>query len=266
MEKIWTKDELRDQLRAFDFIKGHVVHVHSSLRAVGKTEGRGEGLLDVLIEQFTADGGLLTIPTHTWDGDGVDLTRADTCVGTLARLAAADPRGVRTSHPSHSMAVFGAPERVAAFIEQEATATTPAPPDGCYGKLAEEDGYVLLVGVGHNRNTFLHAVDEILGTPNRMDNRPIRTNLRRSSGQVIERELTLYFTDYIDDISYRFPKYETAFRYHKCIVDGFLGNAPTQLCDARKMKETVTLIFQNSGGADPLYGESPIPPAWYCSK
>ena len=47
-----------------------------------------------------------------------------------------------------------------------------------------------------------------------------------------------HLTDYIDDVSLRFVKYETPFRYHGCIIDGFIGNAPTQLCDARKIKET----------------------------
>ena len=87
---------------------------------------------------------------------------------------------------------------------------------------------------------------------------------RKKDGQVVRSEMKLFYTDYTDDISYRFPKYETAFRYHRCIADGFIGNAPTQLCDARKMKETVELIFKNSDGADPLFDEKPIPQKWYC--
>ena len=64
--------------------------------------------------------------------------------------------------------------------------------------------------------------------------------------------------------SLRFTKFDTAFRYHNCITDGFIGNAPTQLCDAKKMKETVELIYKNSGGEDPLSNELPIPQKWYC--
>lgn len=263
MEKIWTKDELRDQLRAFDFIKGHVVHVHSSLRAVGKTEGRGEGLLDVLIEQFTADGGLLTIPTHTWDGDGVDLTRADTCVGTLAHLAAADPRGVRTSHPSHSMAVFGSPERVAAFTKREATATTPAPPDGCYGKLAEEDGYVLLVGVGHNRNTFLHSVDERMNVPNRLSSAPVAKTVIYRDGRREIRYAHTHAAEGIGDVSANYPKLEPAFRLHGCITDATLGSAKVQICSARKMQEVYEAIYARAGGRELFADLSPLDPALY---
>ena len=62
----------------------------------------------------------------------------------------------------------------------------------------------------------------------------------------------------------RFPKYETAFRYRGAITDGFLGNAPTQVCDARIMKETVELILKNSNGSDPLADEKAILPKLYC--
>ena len=41
------------------------------------------------------------------------------------------------------------------------------------------------------------------------------------------------------------------------ITDGFLGNAPTQLCDARIMKETVERIIR-ADTTDPLASESAI--------
>jgi aminoglycoside 3-N-acetyltransferase len=264
MNKIWTKEEIRAQLYAFAPYRGRVVHVHSSLKAVGEIEGRGEAFLDLLIEYFATGDGLLTIPTHTWGSAGIDLTKSETCVGTLARLAAAHPAATRSEHPSHSMAVFGAPERVAAFVAYDAVATAPAPPEGCYGKLYDLGGYVLLVGVAHNRNTYLHAVDEILGVPNRMSEEARLTVVRRTNGELVSRYLHMHETDYTNDVSLRFPKYEIPFRYHGAIRDGFVGNAPTQLCDARIMKEVMELIFKNSEGKDPLEGETPIPPRLYC--
>ena len=263
MDKLWTKDELREQLQAFDFIKGHVVHVHSSLRAVGKTEGRGEGLLDVLIEYFTADGGLLTVPTHTWDGNGVDLRGSVTCVGTLSRLAAADPRGVRTAHPSHSMAVFGDPKRVAAFIDREAIAATPAPPDGCYGKLATEDGYVLLVGVGHNRDTFLHSVDESMGVPNRLSAAPVEKTVIYPDGRTELRRVHTHAAEGIGDVSAHYPKLEAAFRYHGCITDAQLGNAPVQICSARAMKQVCEVVYRRAKGRELFADDQPLDPSLY---
>ena len=99
-----------------------------------------------------------------------------------------------------------------------------------------------------------------------MADTPLAVAVRKQSGEVVRRELTLYHTDYISDISQRFIQYEPAFRYWRCITDGFIGNAPTQLCNARKLKETVERIYANSNGADPLADENAIPQKWYCEN
>jgi hypothetical protein len=104
----------------------------------------------------------------------------------------------------------------------------------------------------------------MLSVPNRLTDETYELAIKQSSGEIVRRQMKAFKTDYMDDISLRFPKYETAFRYHGAIKDGFIGNAPAQLCDARIMKETVELIMKNSKGNDPLEGESPIAPKLYC--
>jgi aminoglycoside 3-N-acetyltransferase len=269
---VFTKIELKNQLEQLGGKAGSITLVHTSLRAVGTVEGGAEGLLDALIGHFTREGGLLCIPTHTWhhldDGQSpmLDMSSDDTCLGALSAVAIRDGRGIRTENPTHSMVVFGDRERALDFIKDEGVVETPTAPESCYGKLCTMGGQVLLIGVAHNRNTYLHAVDEILNTPNRMGSKAIPMTVRSLSGEEKVRLVRLYETDYSEDISWRFPKYETAFRYHGCITDGFIGNAPVQLCDARRMKETVERILRNSGGNDPLKGEQPIPQLWYCNK
>lgn len=266
----YTKEELIRQLDALQIPAGVPVLLHTSLRSVGPVEGGAEGLLDVLIEYFTRSGGLLCIPAHTWHNleqnkeITLDVNSDDTCMGALAAIAIRDGRGIRSENPTHSMVVFGEQGRAEAFVQDELWVPTPIDPCSCYGKLYDLGGYVLLVGVSHNRNTFLHTAEELVNVPNRMDDKPVPVAVRRQDGQVAHTQMRLFYTDYTADISYRFPKYETAFRYHRCIADGFLGNAPTQLCSAVKMKETLELIYKNCGPADPLADEDQIPPAWYC--
>lgn len=264
----YSKNEIIRQLDALHTPKGVPVLMHTSLRAIGPVEGDGEALLDILIEYFTRDGGLFCVPTHTWDNlekeITLDMSSDDNCLGAFSGIAIRDSRGIRSENPTHSMVVFGDREKAQAFVRDELWVPTPTAPTSCYGKLYDMGGYVLLAGVSHNRNTFLHTVDEMLHIPNRMDDKPVPVAVKRKDGQVLTSQMCLFYTDYTEDISYRFPKYETAFRYHRCITDGFLGNAPVQLCDARKMKETVELIYKNSGGIDPLSDEEQIPPQWYC--
>jgi len=266
--KPFTKADIIRQLDALHTPKGVPVLFHSSLRAIGSVEGGAEGLLNILVEYFTQEGGLFCVPTHTWDNLGNDVTLDvnddDTCLGAFGSVAIRNARGVRTENPCHSMVVFGDKDKVADFVKDEIFIETPIAPNSCYGKLYDMSGYVLLAGVAHNKNTYLHTVEEMLNIPNRMEEKFTPMTVRRKDGQVVHHPMRLFYTDYTEDISYRFTKYETAFRYHRCITDGFLGNAPVQLCDARKMKETIELIYKNSGGVDPLVDEEAIPQKWYC--
>ena len=265
----YTKDDIKEQLAALGAPKGRVVIVHTAFRLVGEVEGGAEALLDALIEYFTEDGGLLCIPTHTWANLGtdkitLDLQTPESNLGAIPSLAASDKRGVRSENPTHSMMVFGDRAKALRFIDGEERVTTPTAPDGCYGKIYDEDGYVLLLGVAQDKNTYLHCVAEKLGIPNRMSDKFIKTTIRRETGEIVTREIRLFETDYTADISWHFGKYDTAFRYRGCVTQGFIGNAPTQLCHARGLLDTVKLIFQRSGGEDPLAAEKPIPPKWYC--
>ena len=109
----------------------------------------------------------------------------------------------------------------------------------------------------------MHCVEEMLGTPNRLSE-PREVVVKRASGEIVKRQLRTHKTDFTSDVSMRFPKYETAFRYHGAITDGYIGNAPTQCCDARIMKEVMERIWESCGGVDPLADEKAIPPRWYC--
>ncbi len=262
----YSKEDIIRQLEAMNAPRDKMVMLHSSLRAIGKVAGGAEGLLDILIEYFTKEGGLLCIPTHTWHNLDreitLDMKSDDTCLGAFSSVAIRDGRGYRTESPTHSVVIFGDRKKAEEAAKGEVFAKTPTAPETVYGKLYELSGYVLLVGVAQNRNTYLHTVDEMLKIPNRMENKAIPVAIKKENGDVVKRELSLFFTDYTEDISDRFIKYDTPFRYHGCITDGFLGNAPCQLCDARKMKEVVEEIYKNAKD-DPLKTEQPIPQKYY---
>lgn len=263
---MFTKEQIKAQLEEMGVPRDRVVLVHSSLRAIGETEGRGEGLLEALIDHCTAAGGLLCIPTHTWAFGSrefpLDMTAPETCIGTLPNLAARHPLGRRTPHPSHSMAVFGDADRVAAFVAGEEKMVSPCHPASCYGKICEMDGSILLIGVGHNRDTYLHCVEEMLDVPNRLSTVHPR-QVRYADGRVEVHDHQGHRSEGIRDVSAHFPKYEPAFRHHGCIRDGFVGNAPTQLCSARGMRDVMRLVRERSGGIELLADDAPLPENYY---
>jgi aminoglycoside 3-N-acetyltransferase len=183
-----------------------------------------------------------------------------TCIGTLPNIAAKREDAYRSDHPTHSMAVFG--EGAEEFVSGEEKMTTPAHPDGCYGKIYARDGYILLVGVGHNRNTYLHGVEEMLDVPNRLGELR-EVSIRYRDGSISRRLSRGHHAEGINDVSAQFPNYEEAFRYHGFIRDGFLGGAPTQLCSAVGMKRVVETIYKRSGGIELLASLAPIPREYY---
>ena len=265
---MYTKNDILAQLRALCVPQDRPVMLHTSLRLVGEVEGGGEGLLDALITHVSAKGGLLCVAAHTWNNLGkserytLDLQKKESNLGAFARIALERGDGIRSENPSHAVVVFGERARALAFVENEKHILTPTAPESCCGKLYSEGGAVLLLGVSQSKNTFLHAADEILQTKGRMMQKPYDVTVRRADGTVVERKLTLYEESRYD-ISERFPKLETAFRYHRVIKDGFVGDAPTQLCDARGMLEVLRLIYSRCEGRDPLGDERSIPPKWY---
>ena len=266
LNRIYKKQDLLAQLDELGLPRDGIVLVHSSLRLVGNVEGGGEALLDALIEYFTRDGGLLCIPAHTWGflrrEVTLDMTAPESCLGALSAIALADERGIRSENPTHSMVVFGDRKRALEFVKDELWVESGTSPESCYGKIFREGGHILLVGVAHSRNTYLHCAEDMVGMPNRLSAEPRDVTIKLASGETVKRKILTHRTDYTSDVSLRFVKYEIPFRYHRAIRDGFIGDAPVQACDAKIMKETIELIFKN-GGADPLVDEKPIPTTLY---
>lgn len=270
-DTIYTKADLLRQLAALNIPRDRVVIVHTALRLIGQVEGGAQTILDTLIEYFTTTGGLLCIPAHTWDNLGkqeitLDMTDPHTSLGAFSDFAAADPRGIRSENPTHSVVVFGDREKANAFIAKDTQTLSGTGPDSCYSNLYHQKGFILLIGVSQTANTYLHTVDEMLGMPNRVTAELHPVAVKRPNGEIVQRQLKMHDTDYHPDICVRFPKYETPFRYYGAITDGFFGNAPVQACDAVIMKEVMELILKNHKGKDPLEKEWPFPPSAYCKE
>lgn len=258
-----TKSQIRAQLEQLGVPCDKPLIVHVSLRAVGKIDGGGQTLLDCLIERVTKRGGVLVVPSHTWANllndrqIKLDMTDSKTCVGTFADIATADARGTRTVNPTHSVTVFGDKAVVGEFIKGERETLTPNAPQGCYGKIYDNDGSVLLIGVGHNKNTYMHCVEEMMGVEDRLTLEPVKMLVKLPDGSIFEKDFH-YMTERLGDVSARFPKYEPAFRLYGVIKDGLIGNAKTQLCSARGIKNVMELVRERSAKRELLSDDTPL--------
>jgi aminoglycoside 3-N-acetyltransferase len=71
----------------------------------------------------------------------------------------------------------GIGKKAAEYLAGEENNNTPCTPGGCYDRLRSCGGKVLLVGVGHERNTFIHSVEEVLNVPHRLSDKPMKLQI-----------------------------------------------------------------------------------------
>ncbi len=251
-----TRDKILKTLNGYN-INGKPVTVHCSLKAIGEIEGGAETLLSALKEAFTKDNGLLVIPTHTWDTRVLDLREPRTCIGVLPTISAKQSDGVRSLHPSHSVTVFGSIDKALDFVKNDETVDTPTSPTGTYGKLFDNDGYIFLIGVGQEKNTFIHTVEEMLKIPRYLKEK-VSATVIDINGQETKRELYWFDESVVGDVSTKFSKFEEAFNYFGAIEYGTLGNAKTQLVKARDIKKIIELIYKNANGKELLADNQPL--------
>ena len=209
------------------------VTVHTSLRAIGEIECGAEGLLDALRE-YLSDG-LLIVPTHTWAGIAerlyFDPLETKPCIGTFPTVAAFHPDAVRSLHPTHSVAVFG--KNAKEYVAQEKTYTTPTPADNCLARLYQEKGKILLLGVGLESNTYIHAVEERLDIPNRLGEEVFPIKIKVSEEEIIEANFRGHYVQGLSyGISEHYPILEKPFYHMGALTYGKLGNAKVICCDA----------------------------------
>jgi aminoglycoside 3-N-acetyltransferase len=241
------------------------VLIHTSLKAIGEINGGADALIDTFCEYL--NDGLFLIPSHTWDkvyaeSPFYDVKTTVPCIGTLPCVAAKRRDGIRSLHPTHSLVAFG--KRAKEYIKGEEHAASPAPVGGCWSRLYEEHAKILLLGVGHDKNTYFHAVDERLDIPNRLN----------------ENSFTITITDK-NDTSYTTPPFHTHFtKGLSCCCSDFypnykkpleelgavtyakLGDALVYCCDAVKCTDVIRHLWEKTDH-DLCIEEEVIPESYY---
>ena len=105
---MYTKEELKQQLRNVGLTGKETILIHSSMKAIGEVEGGADIVLDAWMEYFSE--GLLLLPTHTWANVNAqhpvyDYRNTPSCVGLLTNLFRQREGVVRSLHPTHSFEI-----------------------------------------------------------------------------------------------------------------------------------------------------------------
>ncbi|WP_224823967.1 aminoglycoside N(3)-acetyltransferase [Cognatishimia sp. MH4019] len=247
--QVFGTDDLVDDLHALGLQRGDGVFVHCALGQIGHVIGGPRGVIEALIKTV-GDMGLIGMPgfsTDAYDPSdtfGITLSEAEhariraqvpgfdkdrsnvSANGAVAEGFRTWPGVVRSPHPTTSVLLFGKD------AEEHATPHDPAGwatgPETPWGHLMQRpDMKILLIGVGWNRCSALHAAESL--APHK------RTKTRHFKDAATGEWTTA--PDVADDRDRLFPLVGTDWEKDGTVTQGKLGNA---LCRVTGYKELVT--------------------------
>lgn len=259
---MYTKEDLKLQMQQMGLLPTDTVLIHTSMKAIGEVEHGADGVIDAFCEYL--HDGLFLVPTHTWDNVNTknpvyDVAATVPCIGALPRVAAFRKDGIRSLHPTHSIWAHG--RDAEAFIRNEENAGSPGAPGFCWDRLADRGAKVLLIGVTHNRNTFIHSVDERAEIPDRL-HKPFDVTIIDWHGAQLQKTTRPHFCSKTPDVSQFYVNFEKPFTELGAQTLGKLGNATVRVVDARRAQEIVLRIY--SRATEDLFTDfHELPEAWY---
>lgn len=259
-----TKQDIIDHLRNLGIKKGDTLLVHSSMKAIGDVDGGADTVLDALVETVCGNNawssdenaeecdkaGMLVLPTHTWasmtDEHSVfDPATEPACVGILPNLFMKRAGVMRSLHPTHSVAAYCRNKiKAEAYVSGEEQFSTPCSRQGCYGKLYDLDAKILLLGVGLNRNTYMHGVEEWFGIKERLTEETLSLSIKMKADDGTDMlypvSMHKHFKPNNISISENYVRMKQAFIENDAMVEGFVGDAECMLMSARKVADLTT--------------------------
>lgn len=174
-----TRQSLAADFRRLGLASGITVLVHSSLSSLGWVNGGPVAVVQALMDVITPRG-TLVMPTHSgdysdpsrWENPPVPQawwqTIRDTMppfdprwtptrgMGVIVETFRKWPGTMRSSHPVLSFAAWG---RKAQFVVANHELDYSLGEGSPLARIYDLDGYVLLLGVGHESNTSMHLAE-----------------------------------------------------------------------------------------------------------
>ena len=174
-----TLEDLKRNLSALGVKPGMVLVVHSSLSSIGWVSGGAVAVIQAL-EEVLGPEGTLVMPTHSGDlsdpaewsnppvpedwketirqtmpvfDPGMTPTRG---VGKIPETFRNQAGATRSNHPHVSFTAWG---KMASVITRDHPLDFGLGDSSPLAKVYQREGWILLIGVGHENNTSLHLAE-----------------------------------------------------------------------------------------------------------
>ncbi|KOX22502.1 hypothetical protein ADK67_23865 [Saccharothrix sp. NRRL B-16348] len=241
-----THATLTEGWRRTGVTEGMTLIAHSSLSALGPVDGGAPAVVESLL---TAVGptGTVVVPAFTPQVADPEPGRGGvpeaalrarraavplfhpglpSPMGAIAEALRTRPDSVRSTHPQASVAAVG---RHARDVVAHQPLNFALGADSPFGRLRDLDARILLIGVRHNRDSFLHHAETFTPRP--------RLKLRRFPVLVAGERVWLEALDVGDDNDTHFPTVGDEFERRAGVERTAVGRASCVLIPARPFVE-----------------------------
>lgn len=243
---MYNKQDLISDLQAMGLKPTDAVMVHSSMKSIGAVDGGADTVIDAFQEYLT--DGLLMAPAHTWaqmsaEYNVFDPATEPACVGIIPNMFLKRENSFRSLHPTHSIVASGVGAE--SYVQGEEFSSTPCPPNGCWDRLRKIHAKILLIGVTHARNTFIHSIEEVLDVPERFTAEPTLFKIKMPDGSLREVSMYRHYNVNTAHISESFDKLSEAYFELGAAKKVTFGDAECILCDAEKLFDITKRVLSH---------------------
>lgn len=237
MTRALTASDLARQFAELGLHPGDQVLLHSSLSSLGHVIGGADAVIDALLA-VVGPGGTVLVPTLTGhegigpDADVVfDVAATPAWTGRIPETMRGRVGAIRSLHPTHSVTALGAAAE--SLTRSHEDTLTPCGIGSPYVRLARRPtGKILLLGVGHESNTTLHAVEELAGSTYHLQKRPAHAIIRTGGGEIART-----FWPHAYGTPRRFPAIEPLLVERGAQATGAIGASVARLVSAEALVE-----------------------------
>lgn len=252
-----TRRSLSNDLESLGLKAGMTVLVHSSLSSLGWVCGGAVALNQALTDVLTP-GGTLVMPAHSgelsepsyWVNPPVPREWLQTIrefmpayepditptrgIGAVPEVFRKFPGVLRSGHPAVSFTAWG---KNARFVTAGHALDFPLGDLSPLARVYELDGFVLLIGVGYNRNTSLHLAEFRSGM----------LATQRQGAPVLENGARVWkeYDDLQSESDEDFPVIGESFEKSHSIGKALVGSAECRLMPQRALVDFGTEWFRN---------------------
>jgi aminoglycoside 3-N-acetyltransferase len=240
------KEDFKSQLESLNLNYGDVVLVHSSMKALNTKRTPLEVINDIIA--VIGDDGTLLIPALTYENvtpeqPHFSVSETEPCIGLIPKTFFHMDRVLRSIHPTHSVCAYG--KHAMEITSKHFIDETPVGPNSPIMKLMEYKGKILFIGDILESCTFMHGIEEIVGTTYTLKREKTHYFIVNKDGTKVERDM--YAHDF-KGWETEYQRIKNILKYPE-IISGKVGQADCFLVNATSLAEKAILKFKE----DPYY-------------